>query len=724
MTRARRSTVQLLQLMLVCSVALPAVLFAYASWLGYRNTSLAADERVDRLLDVLHEHALKVFQSVELAITAVDEVTRGLTDAQIHADQERLHQRIHEIIAGLSPVQSIWLFAANGRALVSSSVFPVPASISNADRDYFQAQLSPVAGSYIGEVVAPRLGHDPIFTVSRRRSLPNGWFNGVTAAALLPKDFYRLYAEVGRADGAYFALMRADGAFLVRYPAAAQPAARLDERSVIRQTIVDAPEHGIFNAVSQLDGVERRIGYRRLGAYPLYVMAGTETRAIADEWWRQMASHLVFGLPATALLFAFIGLALHRTHRLYAEAERREAAEEALRQSQKMEAVGQLTGGVAHDFNNLLTVVMGNLDLAQRALEKKGEDARERLRRTIANAVRGAERAATLTQRLLAFSRRQPLEPKPLDANKLLSGMSDLLNRALGETVQIEVVAAAGLWQAEADPAQLEAAILNLALNARDAMPEGGKLTIETCNVFLDENYCRKVADLKPGQYVMIAVSDTGSGMTKKVLERAFEPFFTTKSAGHGTGLGLSQVYGFVRQSGGHVKIYSEVGQGSSVKIYLPRLTRAVAAPTEEAPIVADQSRGETILVVEDDAEVRAYVGEVLRDLDYQVLEAADAEAALTLLQQHAGTVDLLLTDVVLPGMNGRQLAAEAVGRRADLRVLFMTGYSRNAIVHQGKLDADVELIQKPLTAATLAARIRALLDQAPPSLVRRTGAR
>jgi CheY-like chemotaxis protein len=292
--------------------------------------------------------------------------------------------------------------------------------------------------------------------------------------------------------------------------------------------------------------------------------------------------------------------------------------------------------------------------------------------------------------------------------------MSDLLNRALGETVQIEIVAAAGLWPVEADPAQLEAAILNLTLNGRDAMPDGGKLTIETCNAFLDENYCRGVADLKPGQYVMISVSDTGSGMTQDVLEHAFEPFFTTKSAGHGTGLGLSQVYGFVRQSGGHVKIYSELRQGSSVKIYLPRLARAVAAPAAAEPVVTERSRGEGILVVEDDADVRAYVGEVLRDLGYRMFEAGDAETALTLIEREAAAIDLLLTDVVLPGMNGRQLADEALRRRGGrLRVLFMTGYSRNAIVHQGKLDADVELIQKPLTAAALAARIRDVLDAA-----------
>jgi CheY-like chemotaxis protein len=378
-----------------------------------------------------------------------------------------------------------------------------------------------------------------------------------------------------------------------------------------------------------------------------------------------------------------------------------------------MEAIGQLTGGVAHDFNNLLTVVIGNLELAEKSFDPTTGEAQPRQRRFLQNALRGAQRAATLTQRLLAFARRQPLKPEPLNGNELLSGMSDLLHRALGENVQVETVASAGLWLVEADRVQLESALLNLALNARDAMPDGGKLTIETANAYLDENYCRTQTDLTPGQYVVISVSDSGAGMTAPVLARAFEPFFTTKAAGQGTGLGLSQVYGFVKQSGGHVKIYSEPGHGTTVKVYLPRLRvdpSALDAP--EAPVVG--GKAETVLVVEDDSEVRTYVVEVLRDLDYSVLEAGDAEAALKMLGAQGANVALLLTDVVLPGMNGRLLADEAQRAHPHLKVLFMTGYSRNAIVHQGKLDAGVELLQKPITQAALASKVRAVLDGAP----------
>ena len=395
--------------------------------------------------------------------------------------------------------------------------------------------------------------------------------------------------------------------------------------------------------------------------------------------------------------------------------ERRNADEELLQartelfQAQKMEAIGQLTGGVAHDFNNLLTVVIGNLELAQRTLgSAEGEG---RLRRAIGNAMRGAQRAATLTERLLAFSRQQPLEPKPVDVNKLLIGLSDLLGRSLGEHIEIETVGAGGLWRVEADPVQLEATILNLALNARDAMPDGGKLTIETLNAHLDEHYSLRHAEVRPGQYVQVAITDTGSGMTEEVVTRAFEPFFTTKRVGHGTGLGLSQVYGFVKQSGGHVKIYSEVGHGTTIKIYLPRLLHGSDPEREVEPDAVGSHAHETILVVEDDRDVRTYIIETLRELDYRVLEAPDAEAALRLIERGERSIDLLLTDVVLPGQNGRQLADQVMKWLPALKVLYMTGYSRNAIVHQGRLDAGVALIQKPIRGPLLTARIRDLLD-------------
>ena len=405
-----------------------------------------------------------------------------------------------------------------------------------------------------------------------------------------------------------------------------------------------------------------------------------------------------------------------------------ERAREQLLQAGKMEAIGQLTGGVAHDFNNLLTIIIGNLTIAGREVAALESGPATRLRRAIGSAERGAERAAALTQRLLAFSRRQLLDPRPLDLNKLLAAEADFLQRTLGEVIEVEAVGSGGLWRVEVDPNEFESALLNLAINARDAMPDGGKLTIEASNTFLDQNYCRANPEVMPGQYVMIAVTDNGGGMTKDVLDRAFEPFFSTKTVGAGTGLGLSQVYGVIKQSGGHLKIYSEQDEGTTVKIYLPRYTGEAHPDDQEDSDTAEVEGhvGETILIVEDDPDVRTYLVEALRDLNYRTLNAPDAAAALRIIEQPDTRIDLLLSDVVLPGMNGRELMAEARCHRPELKVLFMTGYSRNAIVHQGRLDPGIEMIQKPMSQRELAGRIRDMLDAAPrnKTLPRRRGAR
>jgi PAS domain S-box-containing protein len=388
--------------------------------------------------------------------------------------------------------------------------------------------------------------------------------------------------------------------------------------------------------------------------------------------------------------------------------------ESTLYQVQKMEAVGQLTGGVAHDFNNLLTVIGGNLDMLRLRLKSGDSD----LLRLVDGALRGAKRASTLTQRLLAFSRRQPLDPKPINPNRLVSGMSEMLGRTLGETIAIETVLGGGAWWVEVDENQLENTLLNLAVNARDAMPNGGKLTIETANTYLDESYALANEDVISGQYVMIAVSDTGTGMSGEVIAKAFEPFFTTKTTGHGTGLGLSQVYGFIKQSGGHVKIYSEVGHGTTIKLYLPRLA-SVDIPdlAAEPPRAAAALSGKTILVVEDDDDVRAFAADILTELGHRVLAAADGAAALRLVEDNPD-IDLLFTDVGLPPPhNGRTLSEAILKLRPGLRVLFTTGYARNAIVHHGRLDAGVDLIVKPYTQADLAAKITGVLEGEPAGL-------
>ena len=385
----------------------------------------------------------------------------------------------------------------------------------------------------------------------------------------------------------------------------------------------------------------------------------------------------------------------------------RARAEAMFRQTQKMESIGQLTGGVAHDFNNLLQIVSSNIDLA---LAAGPDDPRnpERLKAALA----GAERGARLTRQLLAFARRQPLEPRPTNLGRLVGDMAEMIRRSLGEAIEVETVTAGGLWSAMADPGQMENAILNLAINARDAMPDGGKLTIEVANASLDETYAADHSEVVPGQYVMLAGSDTGTGMTAETVARAFEPFFSTKPDGQGTGLGLSQVYGYAKQLGGHVKIYSEPGHGTTVKLYLPR-TRQPEELLEVHALSAIEFGRETVLVVEDDAAVRAGAVDMLGDLGYRALQAGDAEAALAILM--SGTpVDVLFTDVVMPGpLKTRDLVRQAQARQPGIAVLYTSGYTENAIIHNGRLDSDVLLISKPYRREELARKLRGAIAQA-----------
>lgn len=395
--------------------------------------------------------------------------------------------------------------------------------------------------------------------------------------------------------------------------------------------------------------------------------------------------------------------------RLKQEMEDRLKAEAQLRQAQKMEAVGQLTGGIAHDFNNLLTVIIGNLEAAERRVSPEATD----IRRFLDYGRQGALRAAMLTQRLLAFSRRQPLDPRPTDVNRLVGSMSQMLRSALGERVAVKTVLADGLWRTEIDHNQLENAILNLAVNARDAMPDGGTLTIETANAFLDEAYCAEHEDLAPGRYVAVSVTDTGTGMTQDVRARAFEPFFTTKGPRDGTGLGLSQVYGFVKQSGGHVMIYSERGKGTAVKLYLPRLVEAGQAESMPPnPERKGASGPATIMVVEDDAQLRALSVSTLREAGHTVIEARDAPSALGLLDAGARP-DLLFTDVRLgEGMDGRSLAEEVRRRNKNIRVLFTTGYAKNALAQAGRPGLEGRLLAKPFSQAELVGKVKDILEE------------
>jgi signal transduction histidine kinase/CheY-like chemotaxis protein len=419
------------------------------------------------------------------------------------------------------------------------------------------------------------------------------------------------------------------------------------------------------------------------------------------------AALLVLMASLMFAVMAFDARALARGNsRLKTEMIERERAEAALRQSQKMEAVGRLTGGIAHDFNNMLAVIIGNLDLFVR----RYPDADPKMLRFVAGSQDAAKRAATLTQRLLAFSRRQPLDPKTTDVGRSVADMSELLARTLGETITIETARAPGLWQAHIDTGQLETALVNLAVNSRDAMPGGGRLTIETSNAYLDQDYAETQDEVAPGQYVLIAVTDTGSGIAPEMLERVFEPFFTTKPAGLGTGLGLSQVHGFVKQSGGHISIHSEVGHGTTIKLYLPRSKETPTPPPAPDTVRTAQHdrRSQTVLVVDDEAGVRDFAASALAELGYEVLSAPDADQALKVFDDTAH-IDILLTDVVMPGRSGRELADAVHKRKPSVRVLYMTGYTQNAIVHNGVLDTGTHLISKPFTINQLEQELDAL---------------
>ena len=727
--RNRLMTLMPATALIVASVLLPAVLFAFAAWTSYYETLNAAEARVERTVRILQEHALKVFETNRLVLQQVNTRLRFM-DWSREADRDDLHRMLEGLQRDLDQVATITLTDADGRMRASGRTYPANPAISFADRDFFQALK--LADSDLPFVSIPYVGrqsHQSVFNFAERATAkPDGAFAGVIAVSADRGYFESLYKKIDASFAHSVVLVRSDGAILAAEPAL--PITKLPVGSALGAQIKEKSS-GAYTWRSRLDGVERIFAYHQIGAYPVYVRFGLSKSAALEPWRLALIKYGLVAALASAALVAASVMAVRQTSRervvrrrweetaaaLKAEASERERVESQLRQAQKMEAVGRLTGGVAHDFNNLLTAVIGSLDLL---LHRKGKlDVREV--RLVNNALEGAQRAAALTSRLLAFSRQQPLQPAQVDANHLVEGMLDLLRRTLGETIVIETLLARDLPSTLADPNQIESAILNLAVNARDAMPEGGRLTIETASVTFEAAGAGTDAEVAAGDYVMVAVADTGSGMPPDVVAQVFEPFFTTKPVGQGTGLGLSQVYGFVKQSGGHVALASEVGRGSTIRLYLPR-SRAV--PVNEAPLPARPAPGplvhggETILVVEDEATVRDLAVAVLEETGYVALAAADGPAALALARRHP-EIALLFTDVVLGGpMNGRVLADAILRERPGVAVLFTTGYTRDAIIHDGQLDAGVNLLGKPYTAASLLAAVHDLIAQRVSSMI------
>ncbi|PWE76077.1 histidine kinase [Bradyrhizobium sp. SUTN9-2] len=706
MQRAQRNSLRLLQWMMAASLALPIGLFVVAAAISYTSTNDTADREIERTVDVAHEHALKVFETIDRSLAELNEVVRGLPDGIIREREPTLHRRLKRLTDSLPQLKSAWIFDANGKALVNSLVSPPP-DLSFADRDYFYSHVDQSIGTFIGTALTPRPPYQGarFFGVSRRRESDDGRFIGVIQASVLPEYFESFYARIGTDPGNFFAMGRTDGAMLAHFPRLDHEL-RLDPTGPVGQKIATQPVHGLITVAWPSDGIERRIAYRRVAEYPIYVSAGLETSAIRARWLATIGQHLVFGIPATALLFLLLVLALRRTQHLQAEAARRREAEEALKHSQRLEALGQLTGGVAHDFNNLLTVIRASVDLLNRP--QLTEERRQRYITAIADSV---ARAAKLTSQLLAFARRQTLKPEVFDVGARVQSLHDMLATLLGPAIEIVMQLPAEPCLVNADASQFETALINMATNARDAMQGQGRIVFRVEATTTVPDALVQLSASPDHGFVRVTVSDTGVGIPAARLGRIFEPFFTTKQVGRGTGLGLSQVFGFARQSGGEVTVTSEVGHGSTFSLYLPRVPPGLL-PQRQAPNTAPAVAGSgmSVLVVEDNIELANFAADGLTELGYSITLVDNAADALAELVVDTDRFDVVFSDVVMPGMTGLDLAQAIRERSLGVPVVLTTGYSQ-ALSQEGTGGCD--LVQKPYTIEELsrvlhrAARIR-----------------
>ncbi|WP_448205136.1 ATP-binding protein [Azospirillum sp. sgz302134] len=709
---------------LIASLVLPLVIFAGVCAYDRARILEEAEESLRRTTDILHEHALRMLEIQDLVIRQVEGRIAGLSWDEI-ARSEDVHRFLRDLDQGLEQVDAIWITSPQGITVAGSRYFPSPMTDAS-QREHFTALRDGGSDFILSRAIQESISKQTFFVVARRRPSPDGRFNGLIAVSIRAETLVRLYREAAPHLNHAAGLIREDGVFLIRDAEIPPPGTAPQMASQnFRRAVAAEPERGSFTGASAIDNVKRLVAYRKVGKYPVYVVLAAGQDAVLAPWRQHV---LILGLlcgGAALSLFLMTLLALRQTNReraalirLEQEAAKRELAEAALRQSQKLEAIGKLTGGIAHDFNNLLTAIIGSLETLRSRLAHGGHRVEGKdLDGPIDIALQGANRAANLTQRLLAFARQQPLNRSTEDMNRLVSGMTPLLRRSLTESITLEMELAEELWLTSCDPVQVETALLNLAINARDAMPEGGRLRVRTANVALNATTAAAIGDVPPGDYVRLCVSDTGTGMPPDVLARAFDPFFTTKPVGQGTGLGLSQVYGIVRQCGGGARILSSLSQGTTVELYLPR---HVPPAEEPADTVAPATTGSAapgiagggprrILLVEDEAIVRFVAAEALRGAGYDVEEAEDAPSAMALVEGST-PFHLMLTDVGLPGLNGRQLAEMARRQCPALKVVYMTGYA--GIANESEFEAGTLLLPKPFTPDALVQKVGQVLAQ------------
>ena len=705
--RISRRTVRLIQGLMAMSVLVPIIGIGIVIWHDRDAVLQAAERHVEQSVDVLHEHTLKVFEIHDLVLDKVAMRIDGLDWATIGSSPV-IADFLAGAVAHMRHVQAVWLIDGDGKVRVSSDPTQDISGVSVEHREYFRAERDTPGATFISKPYAARIAHKQLFGVARRRSAADGVFDGIIRISVPVDYFEHLFSSIEADEQHRIVLLRADGEVLASDPPPPGEVARFPQSSLLMRAIASGnPSHSW--QVSPIDGREHLFSWRKLGRYPLYVAYAIDKEVALRPWYQHVRLYSMIGLCAAMTLFLISWLALRYTRReqdlvqlAAQEADGRLRAEASLQQARKLEAVGQLTGGVAHDFNNLLTTILGNAERAQRQTQ------RDKQLQCLRSIERAASSGARLVHHLLAFARKQHLDPQPTDLNETVRQLTEMLDSTIGARIRIVAELEPAPWLAFADASQVETAVLNIVLNARDAMPSGGRLTITTSNVSASNP--SRPPDIEPRDYVMVGVSDNGIGMTDEVRAHVFEPFFTTKDVGKGSGLGLSQVYGMARQSGGTVTIDSAPDRGTTVRLYVPRATaprpaRVERLPRSEEPRMPPSA---TVLVVDDDFQVRSFVADSLMESGYRTIEAPDGRSALRILDGEP--IDLAVIDLAMPGMDGRELAKHVRQRRKDLPILFMTAYVEGDLIDALK---DQPLLMKPFRATALAREIDGILSRA-----------